>query len=390
MPEPPIVADGSDRRADRDPVARSDAGRDGRRVFTGWLPKMGLWSWSFVGLVVAAIIVVAALAAVSEIVIPLTFAAVLAIIFKPLVGILQRHKVNATIASGLIVIGLLGLTAGVLIATVRGVTEQSDEISAATDKALKNAAAQLDALGIGQAALDHARAATQDAAPVIGDGVLTHLISGVSTVIGLVSGLILGAMIMYYLLRDGSRLRRSVVAAFDPSRRDEIDGFIGDTCQVLRDYGRGRTVMSAIVAIVIGVASLLLGLPLVFTIVVVNFIGGYIPYIGAFLGGGLAVLIALGDGGLPDAAVMLIVVLAANLVLENVVEPKVMGRTLAIHPLIVLVVTALGGLIGGILGLILAVPLYVIARDAITRLRSRGFFEQAADRAKPTVRRALG
>jgi putative heme transporter len=390
MPDAPIVADGSDRSADRDQTARSDAQRDGRRVFTGWVPKMGLWSWSFVGLVVAAIIVVAALAAVSEIVIPLTFAAVLAVIFKPAVGILQRHKVNATIASGLIVIGLLALTAGVLIATIRGVTEQSDQISAATDKALKNAAAQLDALGIDQAALDHARTATQDAARMITDGVLTHLVSGISTVIGLVSGLILGAMIMYYLLRDGSRFRRSVVAAFDPTLRDEVDGFIGDTCKVLRDYGRGRTVMSAIVAIVIGVASLLLGLPLVFTIVVVNFIGGYIPYIGAFLGGGLAVLIALGDGGLPDAAVMLIVVLAANLVLENFVEPKVMGRTLAIHPLIVLVVTALGGLIGGILGLILAVPLFVIARDAISRLRSKGVFKHVADRAKPTVRRVLG
>ena len=112
--------------------------------------------------------------------------------------------------------------------------------------------------------------------------------------------------------------------------------------------------MSAIVAAVIGLASLLLGLPLVFTIIVVNFIGGYIPYIGAFLGGGLAVIVALGDGGLGEAAVMLVVVLAANLLLENFIEPKVMGRTLDIHPLIVLVVTALGGVIGGIVGLILA------------------------------------
>jgi predicted PurR-regulated permease PerM len=66
----------------------------------------------------------------------------------------------------------------------------------------------------------------------------------------------------------------------------------------------------------------------------------------------------LGDGGLDVAAVMLLVVVAANLLLENFVEPKVMGRTLDIHPLIVLVVTALGGLLGG---LILAVPDTVIA-----------------------------
>ena len=86
------------------------------------------------------------------------------------------------------------------------------------------------------------------------------------------SGLILGALIMFYLLKDGTRLRRSVVAQIDASIRDEVDSFIGDSCRVLREYGRGRTAMSAIVAVVVGVASLLLGLPLVFTIVVVNFI----------------------------------------------------------------------------------------------------------------------
>ena len=110
--------------------------------------------------------------------------------------------------------------------------------------------------------------------------------------------------------------------------------------------------MSAVVSVVVGLASLLLGLPLVLTIVVVNFIGGYIPYIGAFLGGGLAVIVAWGDGGLGVAALMLVIVLASNLLLENLVEPRVMGRTLDIHPVVVLIVTALGGFLAGIVGLI--------------------------------------
>ena len=147
--------------------------------------------------------------------------------------------------------------------------------------------------------------------------------------------------------------------------------------------------MSAIVAIVVGLAALLLGLPLVFTIFVANFIGGYIPYIGAFLGGGLAVIVAWGDGGVGAAALMLVIVLAANLLLENFVEPKVMGRTLDIHPLVVLIVTALGGFLAGIVGLILAVPFTVIAGNAIGRLRSRGFFRVVADRAEPTVKSML-
>jgi predicted PurR-regulated permease PerM len=354
------------------------------------MPRLGVWSWGFVGIVTAAIIIVVALAAVSEIVLPMTFAAVLAVIFKPLAGTLQRHRWKPSLAAGVILLCLLAVVGVVVVATVRGVIQQADQISAVTDKALNNAADLLDAAGIDKAALDDARAATEGAAPMIADGFLTKVISGIGSLIGLVSGIILGALIMYYLLKDGTSLRRSLIARIrDPSLRGDVDDFISDTCQILREYGRAQTIMATIVAVVIGLAALLLGLPLVFTIIVVNFVGGYIPYIGAFLGGGLAVIVALGDGGLPKAAVMLIVVLAANLVLENFIQPKVMSRTLAIHPLVVLTVTALGGLLGGMVGLILAVPAYVIASDAISRFRSRGLAEKVADRAQPTVQRLL-
>ncbi len=251
------------------------------------MPKLGVWSWSFVGVVAATIIVVVALAAVSEIVLPMTFAAVLAVIFKPLVGTLQRHRWKPSLAAGIVVLCLLTVAGGVVVATVRGVTKQADQISAVTDKALNNAADQLDAAGVDKAALDDARAAAEGAAPLIANGFLTKVISGVGSLIGLVSGIILGALIMYYLLKDGASLRRSLVARIrDLALRGDVDGFIGDTGRILRDYGRGRTIMSAIVAVVIGLAALLLGLPLVFTIIVVDFVGGYIPYIGAFLGGG--------------------------------------------------------------------------------------------------------
>jgi putative heme transporter len=383
------VADESDTSAHRDPEAGRDPSPSDGPALLGWVPKLGVWAWSFVGFVVAMIIVVTALGAVSEIVLPLTFAAVLAVVFKPLVGILVRHRFKPTLAAGLVVLGLLALMAVVVIATVRGVTEQTDQIGASVDAALDKVAEQTGGLGIDKASLDQARAATEDAEPMVTGGVLSKVVSGFGTLVGLASGLILGALIMYYLLKDGTRLRRAVVAQVDPRLRDEVDDFIGAAIGILRDYGRGRTVMSAIVSVVIGLAALLLGLPLVFSIMVVNFIGGYIPYIGAFLGGGLAVIIALGNGGLGTAGVMLVVVLAANLLLENFVEPKVMGRTLDIHPLVVLVVTALGGLLGGIVGLILAVPATVIAANAITRLRARGSLERVAERAQPTVRRIL-
>ena len=121
----------------------------------------------------------------------------------------------------------------------------------------------------------------------------------------------------------------------------------------------------------------------------VNFVGGYIPT-SAPSSVGLAVMVAFGEGGLAEATVMLVVVLASNLLLENFVEPRVMGGSLDVHPVVVLVVIAFGGLLGGIVGLILAVPSYVIVRDAVRRFASRDLVERAADRARPTVQRLLG
>lgn len=380
------MADGSARTTDPTEPGGLDAEPRAQAVPRIAVPKVGVLAWSFIGVVVATLIVVTAFSAVSEIILPLLFAVVLAVVFKPVAGTLERHRFRPSLAAGLIVLGLLVLMTFVVVATVRGIVDQTDEIGASVDAAIDNAS---DELNVDPDSLNDAKAATQEAGPMIAEGVITAFVSGVNSLLGLVSGLILGALIMFYLLKDGSALRRNVVASIDPSIRDDVDDFIGDACRILRDYGRGRTVMSAVVSVVVGLASLLLGLPLVLTIVVVNFIGGYIPYIGAFLGGGLAVIVAWGDGGLGVAALMLVIVLASNLLLENLVEPRVMGSTLHIHPVVVLIVTALGGFLAGIVGLILAVPFTVIAANAFGRLRSRGFFRVVADRAEPTVRGML-
>lgn len=348
--------------------------------------RAGIWAWTFIGLVVSLAIITSALSAVNEIMLPLTFAAVLAVIFKPMAVNLTRRGVRPTAAALVVVLALLGGIALVAVATVQGVVSQADSIASSVDQAAAQAS---DSLGIDESTWDTVEESVASMEPFIEGGVLTTLVEGLDTLIGIASGAILGALIMYYLLKDGTKLRRTFVDRFGPNARADVDDFIGAACRVLRSYGRGRTIMSASVAVVIGVTSLLLGLPLVLTIMIVNFIGGYIPYIGAFLGGGLAVIIALGDGGVPEALIMLITVLAANLLLENFVEPKVMGDTLHIHPVIVLIVTALGGLVGGLVGLILAVPAAVIAADAFARLSSRDVFTAVADRAEPVMRRAL-
>ena len=153
--------------------------------------------------------------AVSEIVLPMTFAAVLAVIFKPLVGFLERHGVKPTLAAGLVVLGLLAVMTGVVVATVQGVTEQTDQIGASVDAAMDQRGRPLECrpgvAGDGSGGNRGERPRRSPAAS-------SELVEGVGTLVGVASGLILGALIMYYLLKDGTRLRRSRSShRFDPT-----------------------------------------------------------------------------------------------------------------------------------------------------------------------------
>ena len=352
-----------------------------------WLVRVGLASWSIIGVAAVLVLSLVILAGISEIAIPVLLGAFVAVVVKPAADVAVRRGMRPSIAAGAVLAGLLIALVAVTAGVVHGLISQATEISASMDDALATAS---DEFGIDPSTLTRVREAVAELGPILGRGTLTRLVSGVGSLVGFVSGLILGLIVLYYLVKDGTRIRRDVVAKVDASYRSDLDDFVSESCHTLRSYAHGRTVLSAIVAVVMGVTAILLGLPLVPSIVAVTFVGGYIPYIGAFVAGAFTVLLALADGGLPPAIIVLVVSLAANLLLENFVEPEVMGKSLDIHPLAVLIITALGGLLGGIIGLIIAVPLAVITGSAIGRLRASGQLERAAARAGPAAKKLLG
>jgi predicted PurR-regulated permease PerM len=325
------------------------------------LHQLGLAAWSVLGLVALTALLVWGLATVSSVALPLLFAAVLAVIFRPVAGRLERVGVPSPIAAGLVVLGLVAVIVGVVALTVLGIIDQSDRLMDELEAALVE-------LDIDEDVIAEVQAAIEDADPAVTSGIVAAVMSGLSAAGAVLVGALLGTLIMYYLIKDGDDLRRAIVERTPADQRASLDEFISETSFVLRRYWFGRSIVSAVVAAVVGIAALALGLPLAGTIVVVTFVGGFIPYIGAVVGGALAVVVALGSEGPVAAVVMLAVVLVANLLIENLVEPAVTGRTLSIHPLVVLLVTTLGGILGGLVGLVMAVPLAVIATKAIPRL----------------------
>ena len=125
----------------------------------------------------------------------------------------------------------------------------------------------------------------------------------------------------------------------------------------LRGYFRGVTIVAAFNGIVVAIGALILGVPLAGTIGVVTFITAYVQFVGAFVAGAFAVMIALGAEGPSTALIMLVIVLLANGLLQNVLQPFAMGSALDLNPLVVLVVTIAAGCLMGMLGLVLAAPL---------------------------------
>jgi putative heme transporter len=188
---------------------------------------------------------------------------------------------------------------------------------------------------------------------------------------------------LFFLLKDGPAIRRwgerhmgvPLPVARTISRR---------TLGSLRGYFGGVTAVAAFNGIVIGLGALVLGVPLPGSIAVVNFVGAYVPYIGAWAAGAFTVLVALGSEGSDTALAMAVIVLLANGALQQVIQPIAFGAALGIHPLAVLIVTIAGGSLFGTIGLVLAAPLTSAAVKISADLsRARAAEEGAATDAPP-------
>jgi predicted PurR-regulated permease PerM len=186
---------------------------------------------------------------------------------------------------------------------------------------------------------------------------LTHgVFTGIRGLASLAFGLSLAALSFFFLLRDGPQMRNFVEThlGLPPRVARTITGHVLTS---LRNYFRGVTVVALFNGVVVGLGALLLDVPLPGTIAIVTVVTAYIPYIGAFVAGAFAVVLALGAHGASIALAMLVIVLLANGLLQNIFQPFAMGAALQLNPLVVLVVTIGAGCLFGTLGLILAAPL---------------------------------
>jgi predicted PurR-regulated permease PerM len=139
----------------------------------------------------------------------------------------------------------------------------------------------------------------------------------------------------------------------------------------LVSFVRATAAVAVVDALAIGIALTILGVPLAVPLAALVFLGAFIPIIGAVVGGGVAVLIALVTKGLVTALIVLGVVVAVMQLESHVLQPLLLGRAVKLHPLAVVLSIATGLLVGGVAGALLAVPLLAVLNSGIRSLLSR-------------------
>jgi putative heme transporter len=351
------------------------------RVFSApvWLRDLGLLAWFLVGVGVVLVGLIWLLGLTSTITMPVLVGVILATVAGPLVSKMQQRRIPRAAGAGIVLLGFIAL--GVLIALMifGGLYEQSSEIKASLSQAVDKVEGWSNDAGAG--GTSQVKENAENGAVNSGKALLQGVLTGIRGLTSLVFFLSFTVFTTFFLLKDGPTVRRFI----DRNLGVPVDVarvITSNVMRSLRRYFLGVSIVAGFNALVIGLGALVLGVPLAGTIAVVVFVTAYVPFIGAFVSGAFAVLLALSSEGTTDAVIMLVLVLLANGLLQNVVQPIAFGATLDLNPLVVLIVTIGFGVIFGMIGMVLAAPL-VSAALHISRELAEARALESAERSPP-------
>ena len=350
-----------------------------------WLRDLGRASWLLVGVAGLVAALMWLLAQTATIVQPVIGGLVIATVAAPLVGALQRHRFPRAAGALVVLLGLLALAVVILLLVLGGIVSQGDEISTYANNAADRAEQWVKDAGVDSDGASSAKSSVQAAVPDIVSRLVHGVAAGIEGITSLAFAFSFAIFSIFFLLKDGPAFRAWTERHLGvPLPAAQV--ITGNVITSLRRYFTGVTIVATFNAVVVGIGALVLDVPLAGTIAVVTLVTAYVPFIGAFVSGAFAVILALGAQGTSTALAMLVIVLLANGTLQNIVQPIAFGATLDLNPLLVLVVTIAAGSLFGMVGLILAAPLTSaavhIAHD-LTRVRGRIEVAAAAEPEAP-------
>ncbi|WP_433389403.1 AI-2E family transporter [Micromonospora sp. KLBMP9576] len=185
-------------------------------------------------------------------------------------------------------------------------------------------------------------------------------VSSARTVTEVLGSTLLALVLLFFLLKDGRPMWHWTLSRMTGPNRTVTTEAGRAGWRTLGAYSRGTMLIAAIDAIGIGVALVVLRVPLAFPLALITFLGGFVPIIGATVAGAVAVLVALAAKGPVIALLVLAAVITVQQVEGNLLEPLVMKRQVRLHPAVILVAVTAGTLIAGVAGAFVSVPITAV------------------------------
>lgn len=351
-------------RRNREPHAT--AGGTTGSALPRWLVRAAGFCVAFLVFALTLWVVLTTLFAVPLLVYSGLVAVLLAALLQPLVSMLDQRGIPrwlAAFVSILLVLATLLLT-GILIA--RRAMAQLNGLSVSLDTGLTELQQRLTSPPLNLSE-DLVRNVSDTVVGFV-SGVVPTTSQAATTAIQVVTGAAIVLFVLFFLLKDGPGMWQWVLRWCAVGRRHRVDRVGDSVWRTMRSYVRGMVLVALIDAVAIGAGLFLLDVPLALSLTVIVFLGAFVPIVGATVSGALAVLVTAGAQGVWQASVVLAIVLVVQQVEGNLLHPLIMGQAVDLHPVVILLAVAAGGLVAGIGGAIIAVPLLAAGYTVVNQL----------------------
>ena len=333
------------------------------------------WSWRVLLVLAMAGAGIWLLSHVSILVIPLIIAALLATLLSPIHRRFVRWGVPRGLSVTAIILGFILVVLGLLTLVGQqlavGFTDMRDQIVVG----VQGIVGWLESLGVTTDQWNDIAGDLTEAVRNNSQTIVSGALGFGSTAGNIAAGTVLVVFALIFFLFDGKGIWHFCLNFVPRRHREAIDGAGQVGWGSLGSYVRVQIFVAFVDAVGIGAGAWILGVPLALPLGVLVFFGSFIPLVGAFLTGAVAVLLALVANGWVNALIMLGVVLLVQQIEGNVLQPLVMGRAVSLHPLAVFLAVAGGTAVLGLVGAIFAVPVMAFLNSTIKYFQAKPWLE---------------
>jgi putative heme transporter len=208
-------------------------------------------------------------------------------------------------------------------------------------------------------------------------------VAGVTVVGELLTGLVLSLFLTFFFVKDSERFTRWILDFAGRHREAHLREIGTRSATAVSGYLRGQATVGLVDAVFIGIGLAIVGVPLVVPLAFLTFVAAFLPLVGAFVAGALAALVALVTKGVTAALIVIGITVLVQQLEGHLLAPLLLGRAVALHPVVIILALAAGSILGGIIGAFLAVPIAAVVTAVGTYLRGDEPIGEPAEPGEP-------